>query len=328
MGGAFQALCPLVSRAHKLAEVEAAAHMLHPHDLRHVDGVEGQGPGGLLPGLGVDKAVEGVQPHHAAGVPDAAQLVVGQVPAHIAQGTAVGVGCDHRPGGQVHHVPEAAVVQMGHVHHHPQFSHPAHRPASRLRQPRLKIASGSGGQGIGLVPGEHPQPGALAVVPVHAGGVPADGRHALHRQEGVDLARCPGSLCLRCGVDRADLRTFRQVCPGTGKYLMGAAQIGCRILPGGVLPERLSGTAGPDGQHQPLHAAPPQPVQMVVLQHPPLPQQAPPGHIVQQIRMRVEYHKLPPFCSVPLSLCRKRGFGKPFRSAGGEFFPDFFRFSP
>ena len=62
MGGAFQALCPLVSRAHKLAEVEAAAHMLHPHDLRHVDGVEGQGPGGLLPGLGVDKAVEGTIP--------------------------------------------------------------------------------------------------------------------------------------------------------------------------------------------------------------------------------------------------------------------------
>ena len=146
-----------------------------------------------------------VQPYHAAGVPDGPQLAVRQIPADVTQGAAVGVGGDDRPPGQVHHVPEAGVVQVGHVHQHMELPHPPdHRPA-RGGEFFFGVAAGPGGQGVLLVPGQHPQPHAGFIAAVQGAGVRSEGGHALDAQKGVELPRLPGSLRLPDRTDQLDL---------------------------------------------------------------------------------------------------------------------------
>ena len=132
--------------------------------------VEGQGPGGLLPGLIVDEAVEGIEPHHAAGVPDGPQLIVRQVPGHPHRARQLEWEAITGPAARSTTSQKPPSFRWDTSTAIPSLPHPAHGPAARLRQPRLRIAPGACCQGVGLVPGEHPQPDALAVVPVHARG--------------------------------------------------------------------------------------------------------------------------------------------------------------
>ena len=59
---------------------------------------------------------------------------------------------------------------------------------------------------------------------------------------------------------------------------------------------------------------------MEACQHLMLPQQPPPGHVVQQVGMCVEYHTFPPFCLLLSSICAPPEIRKPFLMETGNFF--------
>ena len=268
--------------------------MLDAHDLRHMGGVAGQHLRRLPGRVRVDEGVVDIQPHYAAGVPDGPQLVVRQVPAHIAQAAAVGVGRDDRPPGQLHHIPKAPVVQVGHVHHHPQLPHPADRPPAQQGQPLFRVVPGAGGEGVFLVPGQHADPGAEVVIAVDAAQVLSDGGHALHGQKGIHFSVSFGPLRLLCGVDDSQPRALRELRQGAGCHFLRPGGIGVR--PGHILPEGLAlCRAGPQRQNHALHAAVAQAGQMMTLQYMVLPRQTPAGHIVEQIGMTVKNHGKTPF---------------------------------
>ena len=211
--------------------------MLHAHDLRHVGGVKGQGPGCLPFRVLVDEVVVGVYAHHASAVPDGPQLLVGEIPGDIAQAAAVGVGSGHRAAGQSQDLPKAAVVQVGHVGEDSQVLHPPEGPAAQVRQAPGGVLGGPGGKAVLLVPGEHPQPeaqGGQAVQVLRA----LQGLHALDGQEGVNFSRRPGGLRLFGCADH------RQ--PGAlGKLRLGAGEqdlqtVGGALRPGDSFPEGLA----------------------------------------------------------------------------------------
>ena len=230
-----------------------------------------------------------IQPHHAAGVPDGPQLVVCQVPADITQCPAVGVRGNDRPPGQLHHIPEPPVVQVGHVHHHPQLPHPADGPPAQQGQALLRVAPDTGGEKVLLIPGQHPDAGSEIVIAVDAAQVLPDGSHALHGQEGVHLSVSSGPLRLLRRADNGQPRTLRELCQGADGHFLRPCGVGIR--PRYIPPEGLAlRRAGPQRQHHPLHAAVAQTAQVVPLQHVVLPRQTPAGHIVEQIGMSVKNH--------------------------------------
>ena len=80
--------------------------------------------------------------------------------------------------------------------------------------------------------------------------------------------------------------------------------------------------AVPQGQHQPLRAAPAEAVQVPPLQHPGLPRQTAAGHVIQKIGMSVQYCQVKnpfrPLCGALFSpsIARRTGGGK------GNFAPE------
>ena len=239
----------------------------------------------------VDETMERIDAHHAAGIPDGTELVIRQVPPHIAQRPAVGVGGDHRPMGQTDHICKAPITKVGHIHQHPTLFHPPHRLAAQIRQSLAGTGPCSGSQLILLVPGQHPHPGAGIGIAVHTGRVFSDGGHALHPQKGVEQSLGPGHFGLSRSAHQPDRSALRQFRPGTGEHLPCSPGRIRRIGPGRLLPESLPiGSTGPQGKHQSLHTAPAQPVQMPLLQHPALSPQAAAGHVIEQIGMSVKDH--------------------------------------
>ena len=291
----------VVAGAEILTEIESAGHVLHTHDLRHMAGVLGQCLHCLFLRLGMDEAVVHVDPHDASGIPDRAQLLIRQVAPHVAEGAAVGVGGDHRPVGQPQNIPETAVVQVGHIHCHPQRLHAADGLFPQFRQSLLRVALGTGGQRILLVPGQHPHAGAEFRVAVDIGKVLPHGGHTLHADEGIQLSG--GFRRLRPGGGADDLQpgALCQLCPGTGEDLLRPAAVADAVL-----------RVGPDGQHHALHAAPAQPLQMAALQNPGLPCQSAAGHVKQQIGMSVQHHVLPAFPALSVSSQFMHSTGKRF----------------
>ena len=244
--------------------------MFRPHHLRHMGGVERQGLHRLLPRLPVDEAVKGVDSHHTTAVPDGPQLLIRQVPGFVAQRRAVGVGGQYRPLRHLQGVPETPAVQVGDIQDHPPLPHSPYRPASQICEPPVRVAPGSGGQGVFPVPSKHPQPHAEVRVAVDALQVCADGVHALHCQKGIQLPRRPGCLRLPGGAHHRQPWTFRKFRPGRLTHDLRAP---CGALrSGNSLPERLPVTSiRPQCQYHTFHAAPAQPRQMTALQHPLLP---------------------------------------------------------
>ena len=96
IGAVFQSLGALVARAEVLTEVEPAGHVLDAHDLCHMGGVAGQHLRRLQGRVREDEGVVDIQPHHAAGVPDGAEHVVGEIPPVGAQTRLPGIGVGRR----------------------------------------------------------------------------------------------------------------------------------------------------------------------------------------------------------------------------------------
>ena len=96
--------------AQVLAEIKSDSHMNDAHDLYHMYQVFHQIFHGLLVDVRVNEFIEGVQAYHAAGLCQGFQLLVGQVPALVAESPAIGVSGDHRPACRVQEIPEGGVV--------------------------------------------------------------------------------------------------------------------------------------------------------------------------------------------------------------------------
>ena len=251
--------------------------MLHPHDLRHVSRVQGQRFHALALPFPVDERIVGVEPHHAAGVPDGPQLIVRQVPGHVAKGAAVGVGGDHHAALQPHHVPEAPLVQVGHVHHYACPAHVLHCLPPQSREAVGRVAARTGGQGVFLIPGEHAHPGTesgVAVDPVQV--LPCRG-HALHAQKGVPLPGSTGCTGLRRRPHHRQPGALGKLGPGAVHHLRRPLCYGAAVR---LFPECLSRRRRPQREHHALHAAPAQIIQVMPLQHVGLAPEAAPRHII------------------------------------------------
>ena len=221
--------------------------MFRSHDLRHVGGMTGQHGRRLLPGLLMYKVVGHIDPHHTAGIPDGAKLLICQVPANIAQGPAVGVGGDHRSLRQIHNIPKAAVTGVRYIRQDVQPLHPADRLPPQLRQALVRVAAGTAGQQVFLVPRQHPHSDTPLCILFQPLQPVAHRFHALHAQKGEQLAlrlRFPG---LRRRPYQCQPGALCQLLPSAGHHLL-------RPLP--AIPVRVSGPDGvlfhrcPDGKPQ------------------------------------------------------------------------------
>ena len=201
----------------------------------------------LLPGLLMYKVVGHIDPHHTAGIPDGAKLLIRQVPANIAQGPAVGVGGDHRPLHQIHNIPKAAVTGVGYIRQDVQPLHPADRLPAQLRQALVRIAAGAAGQQVFLVPRQHPHSGPPLCILFQPLQPVTHRLHALHAQKGEQLSlrlRFPG---LRRRPYKRQPGALCQLLPSAGHHL---------LRPPPAVPVRVSGPDGvlfhrcPDGKPQ------------------------------------------------------------------------------
>ena len=93
-----------------------------------------------------------VQAHHAAGVADGAEHIIGEVTAVGTQGTGVGVGGHHRAAGQAQQVPKAGVGQVGHVGVYVQFLHAAEEITALIAETAFRVLGARAGEGVGVVP--------------------------------------------------------------------------------------------------------------------------------------------------------------------------------
>ena len=273
-----------------MAEVKATAHMLHSHHIHHVSGVVRQGLGSLLLPVCMDKSVIAVQAHHATPVPDGPELIVVQIPPHVTQCAAVGVRGDYRALRGFQQVPEALVPQVGYVRHHAQTLHPSHCLTAQVRQSRVR-RPGPGGQGVGLIPGQHggADPGGCQTMQTRQ--VLAQGHEALHPQKGIEATGGPGLRRFRSGANQPHRRALMKFLLCAGEHHLQPLWRRGGVSPSGIPPEGLSlAGAAPQRQHQPLHPAPAQPGQMMPLQHMGLPYQTAVCHIVKKVRMGVQYH--------------------------------------
>ena len=262
--------------------------MLHPHDLRHMDGVTGQHLRRLLSGIFMDKGMMDIESHNAPGIPDGPELIVRQIAGHGTQGAAIGMGRNHRSVGHGDHIPEPRVVEVGDIQEHPPLFHPPDDLPPRRGQSPVRTSPDAGGQLVLLIPCQCTQAGAQRCIAVNPRGIVPNGFHPLNAQKGIHLPGRPGLFRFAAGTNHAQPGAFRQFRRGLPEHPLRPGRRGIRT--GDLLPKRLRRSGGPHRQNQSLDVPPAQAVQMVPFQHPALPCQTSTGYIIEKIGMSVKNH--------------------------------------
>ncbi len=98
---------------------------------------------------------------------------------------AVRMGGQKGAAGHFSHLPEAGVVKVGDIHHHPQLLHPGHRFPAKGGETHLAVAAAA--KLVGGVPGEGHHLHPLFPKAVQHLNASAQGRAPLHRKDGGPL---------------------------------------------------------------------------------------------------------------------------------------------
>ena len=114
----------------------------------------------------------GVEPHHAAHVPDGAEHVVRQIPPGRIDGAAVGVGSHQGSLRHPRQVPEGPVAQVGHVQIDAKALRLPDKHPAQIGE--ALVGAHRAGQIVAVVPGQIDGPHAPAVHLLQTGRVTAD----------------------------------------------------------------------------------------------------------------------------------------------------------
>ena len=119
-------------------------------------------------------------------------------------GPAVGMGGHHGPPGKTHHVPEARIRQMGHIHVDGQLLHPLQEVPAISGQSLLRLLGIGAGETVGVVPHRVQQPHAPVIGSIQPPDVAVQQLGALDAQQRRRLALPHGLVHLRPGAAGED----------------------------------------------------------------------------------------------------------------------------